>query len=74
LSPPRLLGMMFGIWFGMTAIANLLAGFSGSFIDQITKSYSLSVFFLMFTAIPAVAGVIILLLNKWIKGLMHGVE
>jgi POT family proton-dependent oligopeptide transporter len=74
LSPPRLLGMMFGIWFGMTAIANLLAGLSGSFIDQITKSYSMSVFFLIFTAIPAVAGVVIILLNKWIKGLMHGVE
>ena len=74
LSPPRLLGMMFGIWFLMTAIANKLAGMTGGMIDQITKDYSLSVFFLMFTAIPAVAGVIILLLNKWIKGLMHGVE
>ncbi len=74
LSPTRLLGMMFGIWFGMTAIANLLAGLTGSFIDQITKNYSMSVFFLIFTLIPAVAGVIIILMNKWIKGLMHGVE
>jgi POT family proton-dependent oligopeptide transporter len=74
LSPQRLLGLMFGIWFTMSAIANLLAGLSGSFIDAITVKYSMSTFFLIFTAIPIVAGLVLVMMNKWVKALMHGVE
>jgi POT family proton-dependent oligopeptide transporter len=74
LSPPRLLGLMFGIWFTMTAIANKLAGMSGGLIDTISKQYSMSVFFLLFTAIPIIAGLVLMMMNKWIKSLMHGVE
>jgi POT family proton-dependent oligopeptide transporter len=74
LAPPRLLGLMFGIWFIMTAIAEKLAGKTGGMIDEISHTYSLSTFFLIFTAIPIGAGIILMVLNGPIKRLMHGVE
>lgn len=74
LSPPRLLGLMFGIWFLMSAIANKLAGMTGSMIDHIATTYSMSAFFLIFTAIPIVAGLVMMALNPVVKRLMHGVN
>jgi POT family proton-dependent oligopeptide transporter len=74
LAPPRLLGLMFGVWFVNTAIANKLAGFSGSYIDKISETYSLSTFFLIFTIIPIAAGLIFMSINKWMISKMHGVQ
>lgn len=71
---PKLLGLMFGVWFLNSAIANWLAGFSGSYIDQISTTYSMSTFFLIFTLIPAAAGAVVLLISPWMKKLMHGVH
>lgn len=73
LAPVKLLGLMFGIWFIANFVANLMAGVTGSFIDEITTKYSISVFFLIFTIIPIVAGLIMLALNKTLKKKMHGV-
>jgi POT family proton-dependent oligopeptide transporter len=74
LAPPRLLGLMFGVWFVNTAIANKLAGFSGSYIDKISETYSLSTFFLIFTIIPIGAGLIFISINKWMSAKMHGIH
>jgi POT family proton-dependent oligopeptide transporter len=74
LAPPRLLGLMFGVWFVNTAIANWLAGFTGSYIDHISEVYSMSTFFLIFTIIPIVAGLAFMSLNKWMHTKMHGVN
>lgn len=74
LAPPRLLGLMFGVWFLNTAIANKLAGFTGSYIDHISETYSLSVFFLIFTLIPIGAGLVLMMLNKWMERKMHGIH
>ncbi|MDE2429613.1 MAG: peptide MFS transporter [Burkholderiales bacterium] len=74
LAPPRLLGLMFGVWFLNTAIANKLAGLTGSYIDWISETYSLSTFFLIFTLIPIVAGVVMMSLNSWMKKKMHGIH
>lgn len=74
LAPARLLGLMFGIWFVMTAVAEKLAGVTGGMIDTISHTYSLSTFFLIFTAIPIVAGLILMLLQGPIKRLMHGID
>ncbi|MET3106161.1 POT family proton-dependent oligopeptide transporter [Oxalobacteraceae bacterium GrIS 2.11] len=73
LAPARLFGAMFGVWFLMTAIGNKLAGMSGSLIDDISSSYSLSVFFLIFTILPIAIGLLMLMLNKWMLRKMHGV-
>ena len=74
LSPPRLVGLMFGIWFVANFIANNLAGFTGSFIDSITEKYSLTVFFLIFTFMPILAGLVMLALSKMLQKKMHGVH
>ena len=74
LAPPRLLGLMFGIWYLNTGIANKLAGVTGSYIDHISNTYSLSTFFLIFTIIPITAGLIFMSLNKWMKAKMHGIH
>jgi len=74
LSPKHLVGLIFGFWFMSSAIANLLAGLSASYIDKITAAYSISTFFLIFTMIPIVAGVILLALSPWLKKLMHGIR
>lgn len=74
LSPPKLLSMMFGIWFTATAVANYLAGLMGSFIDKIADEKGLTFFFLIFTAVPIVAGLILVVIRKWMIKKMHGIE
>lgn len=74
LAPARMLGFLFGIWYVFTGLANKLAGLMAESSDAIAEEYSFSGFFLIFTIIPFLAGVVILLLNKPIKKLMHGVK
>lgn len=72
LAPVKLVGLMFGIWFIANFIANFTAGLTGSFIDPIIEKYSISVFFLIFTIIPILAGLVMLGLNKTLIKKMHG--
>lgn len=74
LVPGRMIAFMFGIWYLAIAIGNKLAGSSGAMIDKITQEYSLSTFFLLFFAIPAGAGILVILLNPLLKKLMHGIR
>ncbi|RAJ15120.1 peptide MFS transporter [Olleya aquimaris] len=74
LAPAKLVGMMFGIWFVSNFLANLLGGLTGSYMDPIMEEHGLSTFFLIFTIIPIVAAVIMLVLNGTIKKKMHGVK
>src|SRR5690606_39536586 len=57
LAPVKLVGLMFGIWFVSNFVANLTAGLTGSYIAPIVENYGLSVFFLLFTIIPLLAGI-----------------
>lgn len=74
LAPSRLVGLMFGIWFLASAIANYLAGFTGSYIDKISEEFGLSAFFLIYTVIPIVAGIVILGMTRMIRSKMHGID
>lgn len=74
LVPAKKIGMMFGIWYLVNAVGNFLAAKTGSYIDPIVEKYSMSYFFLIFTIIPAVVGLIFLVLNPLIKKLMHGIR
>jgi POT family proton-dependent oligopeptide transporter len=65
---------LFGFWFCANAIANFIGGFIGSYIDKITESHSMSYFFAVFTVIPMVAAVFLILGNKKIKKMMHGID
>tara|TARA_R100000935_G_scaffold58757_1_gene97604 strand:- start:41968 stop:43578 length:1611 start_codon:yes stop_codon:yes gene_type:complete len=74
LAPIRIVGLMFGVWFVSNFIANLLGGITGSYIDAISESYGLSNFFLIFTAIPIAAGIVLILMNKFLLKKMHGIR
>ena len=65
---------MFGIWYVANFIANFAAGITGSYIDPIVEKYGMSVFFLIFTIIPIVAGFAMLALNKILLKKMHGIR
>ena len=74
LVPPRMIAFMFGVWYLALAIGNKTSGKMGAMIDDITAKYDISTFFLIFTFVPIVIGLIALLLNPVLKKLMHGVK
>jgi len=74
LVPARMIALMFGMWYLAIAIGNKLAAVLGGQIETITEEYSLSTFFLIFTIVPAVAGILVFALNPILKKLMHGVR
>lgn len=74
LSPKRLAGLLFGLWFTASAIANFIAGMTGSYIDKISETYSMSIFFLIIAAIPIIAALFLLMLNPKLKKMMHGIH
>jgi len=74
LAPLKLVGLMFGFWFVCSAIANFLGGKTGSYIDKISEAYGLSNFFLIFFAIPVLAGILLILLKPILIRKMHGIH
>lgn len=74
LVPARMIAFMFGMWYLAIAIGNKLAAALGGQIENITEQYSLSTFFLIFTIVPVVAGLVVMALNPVLKKLMHGVR
>jgi POT family proton-dependent oligopeptide transporter len=74
LVPGRMIALMFGVWYIAIAIGNKFAGLMGGKIEEITSSYSLTTFFLIFTIVPIGLGLLGILLNPIIKKLMHGVR
>ena len=65
---------MFGVWYGAIALANYIAGWTGSYVEKISDAVGLSGFFLMYTIIPGLAAIALLLMNKWLKKKMHGIS
>lgn len=74
LVPGKMLAFMFGMWYLALAIAQKFAAILGGQIEVIKESYSLSHFFFLFTLIPAIAGILVMVLNPVLKKLMHGVK
>lgn len=74
LVPARMIAMMFGMWYLAIAIGNKVAASLGGMVDSYQEEHSLSSFFLIFTIIPMVAGVVVIFLNPLLKKLMHGVR
>ena len=74
LAPARMMGFMFGIWYIFTGLANKGAGILAEYSEKIADTVGFSGFYLIFTVIPFIAGIVILLLNKPIKRLMHGID
>ena len=74
LSPKRLVGFMFGIWFFASAIGNFMSHKLGSYIDEISSQTSMSSFFMIFFIAPTAMALILVILNKPLKRMMHGME
>ena len=74
LAPKKIIGLMFAIWLLSSAVANFFAGITGSYIDPIVQDYGMSIFFLIFTILPASVGLLMILANKKIVAMMHGIE
>lgn len=76
LVPGRMIAFMFGMWYLAIAIGNKIAASLGGMVDkaQDDPDFTLTSFFLIFTIVPAVAGVAVILLNPILKKLMHGVK
>ena len=74
LAPLRMTGFMFGIWYIFTGLANKLSGLMAEASEGIADKHGFSTFFLIFTIVPITAGILIFLLNPFLKKRMHGVE
>lgn len=73
LVPGRMIALMFGVYYVAIAVGNKVAGKMGGSIEAITAEYDLTTFFLIFTIVPIVLGLVGIALNPVIKRLMHGV-
>tara|TARA_R110002049_G_scaffold268752_1_gene445497 strand:+ start:24643 stop:26220 length:1578 start_codon:yes stop_codon:yes gene_type:complete len=74
LVPATKIGMMFGLWYIAVGLGNKAAGSMGGMIDKITAAYDLTTFFLIFTIVPILAGLIVMALTPMMRKLMHGVR
>lgn len=74
LSPKKLLGFIFGLWFLASAISNFIAGKMGGMIDKISEQYSMSIFFLIIAALPITVALILVIMNPMLKKKMHGIR
>lgn len=74
LSPTKFVGLIFGLWFTASFIANLLAGYTGSYINRISEAYSMSTFFLIIAALPIFVALLLLLFNGKLTKMMHGIK
>ncbi|MDW5287927.1 peptide MFS transporter [Formosa sp. PL04] len=74
LVPAAKIGVMFGLWYIAVGLGNKAAGMMGGLIDKITAAYDMSTFFLIFTIVPIIAGLIVMALTRKMNKLMHGVH
>jgi POT family proton-dependent oligopeptide transporter len=74
LVPARMVAFMFGVYYLSIAIGNKMAHYVGGDIEKITQESGLSSFFLIFTVIPIILGLISFALQPLLKKLMHGVR
>ena len=74
LSPKRLLGLMFGIWFFASAMGNKIAGSFSTYMEKIAETSSMSDFFQILVMIPIGGGIFLFLISFPLKKLMHGIE
>lgn len=74
LSPKRLVGVMFGIWFFASAMGNMIAGQFSGYMEKIAEESSMSEFFEILVYIPVGAGIVFFILSFALKKLTHGIH
>lgn len=73
LSPPKLTGQMMGMWFLGSALGNTLAGLLAGEVTGEEASH-MPVRFMEVVGIAGVAGIVLLVLARWITKLMPGIK
>jgi POT family proton-dependent oligopeptide transporter len=74
LSPKKLIGIMFGIWFFASAMGNIIAGTVSGYMEKLAETSTMSDFFQILVYIPIGAGILLFLLSFPLKKLMHGIK
>lgn len=74
LSPKRVLGLMFGIWFLCSGIAHYAGGILSGMIDQFAEKSSMASFFLLFVVIGGISAILLALISPLLKRWMNGVS
>ncbi len=74
LSPKRLVGIMFGIWFFASAMGNKVAGSFSGYMEKIAKESTMADFFEILVYIPIGAGILLFILSFPLKKMMHGIN
>jgi len=74
LSPKRLVGVMFGIWFFASAMGNMVAGQFSGYMTKLEDESSMSEFFEILVYMPIMAGIVLFLLSFPLKKLTHGIH
>jgi POT family proton-dependent oligopeptide transporter len=74
LVPARMIAFMFGVWYLAIAIGMKLAGIFGENVDRIANENGISYFFWLLTLIAIGLGVFSVVMQPFIKRLMHGVK
>jgi POT family proton-dependent oligopeptide transporter len=70
LAPPRIVGLMMGVWFQSISLGNKLGGYTAGFLDRLP----LPTLFGTVAAVTIAAGVVLALLIRPIRKLMGGVK
>ncbi|MFS0490203.1 peptide MFS transporter [Leadbetterella byssophila] len=74
LVPPRMIGVMFGIWYLAVAIGMKAAAKYGESIDRVADEKGISFFFWMLASVAFGAAVLAVIARPVIRKLMHGVR
>jgi proton-dependent oligopeptide transporter, POT family len=74
LVPPRMIAVMFGIWYLAVAIGMKGAAKFGENVDKIADEKGISYFFWMLTGVSLVMAVVALVFAPFIRKKMHGVR
>ncbi len=74
LVPPRMIAMMFGIWYLAVAIGMKGAAKFGENVDKIADEKGMSYFFWMLAAVSFVVAIVAILFTPLIRKKMHGVR
>jgi POT family proton-dependent oligopeptide transporter len=68
LSPPRIVGLMMGIWFFATAMGNYVAGWVAGLVGQRSYSEVFMIAFVTAAVVTLVLALMIPILKRWMAG------
>jgi POT family proton-dependent oligopeptide transporter len=69
LAPVKMVGLLMGLWYLATAIAEFIAGQLAALKDSFSTPAS---FFLLWVIVPVIAAGVLLALTPWLRPRMHG--